>query len=75
MIERWCYIQTHQWTDALLVEISTQKFTREPIALDRAEVANDHIPRFTDRWCHEEEVQRLVLFKRFRVGEHGFKSA
>ena len=69
------YIQTHRWTDTLFVEISTQKFSRQPVALDRAEITDDHIPRFTDNRCQEEEVQRLVFLKRFDIREHGFELA
>jgi len=67
------YTRTHRWTDTLFVEIGTQKFSCEPVVLDRAQIANDHIPRFAGHRCQEEEVQRLMLFKRFGVGEHGFK--
>jgi len=73
VIGRLHYIQTHRWADALLVEIGTQKFSREPVVLDRAKITNDHIPRFASHGCQEEKVQRLMLFKRFGVGEHGFK--
>ena len=55
------------------MEISTQKFPRQPVALDRAEITNDHIPRLADNRCQEEEVQGLVFLKRSGVREHGFE--
>lgn len=69
---RRCCIQTHRWADTIFVEISTQKFSRQPVALDRAEITNDYISRFTDNGCQEEEVQRLVFLERF-IREHGFE--
>jgi len=75
VIERWYCIKTHRWADALLMEISTQKFSREPVALNRAKITNDHIPRFAGHRRQEEEVQRLMFFKGFGVGEHRLKPA
>lgn len=69
---RRCCIQTHRWADTIFVKISTQKFSRQPVALDRAEITNDYISRFTDDGCQEEEVQRLVFLERF-IREHGFE--
>jgi len=74
MVRRYC-VQTHRWADTLFVEISAQEFSRQPVALNRAEITDDYISRFTDNRCQEEEIQWLMFLKGFGIREHGFEFA